>query len=110
MVHFDLDNLISWDEISYGYDCYFDLTGGNYNAFELIDEFVERIETNGAVKRLSDNSIDLTIGSTTTWTWAYDRKTLNILYFIKLMMVILLCIWIVEIYLYKELKNVSVII
>jgi hypothetical protein len=58
-------------------DCYFDLTGGNYNAFELIDEFVERIETNGAVKRLSDNSVDLTIGSTTTWTWAYDRKTLK---------------------------------
>jgi len=24
--YFDLDNLISWDEISYGYDCYFDLT------------------------------------------------------------------------------------
>jgi len=58
-------------------DCYFDLTGGNYNAYELITEFNDRIGTSGAVKRESDDVADDTIKDQITFTWSYDRKRLK---------------------------------
>ena len=58
-------------------DCYFDLTGGNYNAFELITEFNDQVATLGAIKRVSDDVADNTIRTQITFTWSYDRKKLK---------------------------------
>ena len=58
-------------------DCYLDLTGGNYNAYELITEFNDRVAISGAIKKVSDDTTDDTIKTQITFTWVYDRKKLK---------------------------------
>ena len=58
-------------------DLYFDLTGGNYNAYELITEFNSRVATAGAMKRVDNDVVDNTIQAQITFTWSYDRKRLK---------------------------------
>ena len=58
-------------------DCFFDLTGGNYNAFELITEFNDQVATSGAIKRVVGETPDDTIKNQITFNWSYDRKKLK---------------------------------